>query len=466
MSSAEPPEKEYLQKQFEQTLRSLKLLPFCNTSTQTDNISADKGTPLVVAYSGGVDSHVLLHLCTRLALPVRAIHVHHGLQAIADDWVHHCQLVCQQLRVPLEIMYVDASHQPRQSPEEAARSARYQALLTGLKADDVLMTAQHADDQAETFLLQLMRGAGAAGLASMSEQRLLSIDVNTTVRHIRPLLDVGRQQIEDYAAIHQLKWVEDPSNRDIKIDRNFIRHELMPLMQTRWPELGGSLCDAAGLQQQNLELIEDMAAIDLTKVSVSDANVLDIKALQRLSFARQMNLLRYWLRKNNVPLISRKLLHELQSSLLAVRSDANPCIKCDPLEIRRYQDRVYLCEPLAEPEVSQTFCWRPSEQTTVTVSGLSLECNEGIEQGLQNWLQDELLEIRFRQGGEVIQLCGHPRHKRVKALFQEAKIPPWLRPSQPLLYYENELVAVAGIGYASKYCVTAKERGWGLSFFR
>ncbi|MBT8438315.1 MAG: tRNA lysidine(34) synthetase TilS, partial [Gammaproteobacteria bacterium] len=275
-------------KRFQTSLESLYALP--------------ENACYVVAYSGGLDSHVLLHCCKQLKLPMRAVHIHHGLQTSADYWVKHCQNTCEELNVPVDVVYVDAQKKRGQSPEEAARIARYDALQNSLMPDDCLLTAQHLDDQSETLLLQLFRTASAAGLSGMPGRRRIGDNI-----HLRPLLPFTREELEVYAKENFLHWIEDPSNQDVSYDRNFIRKNVLPLLKDRWPEIAAQLSTVASLQSNNLRVLEDMAAIDLAnvvhplplhgKTSVYEViSVLSIARLKQLTSARLVNVLRYWVR--------------------------------------------------------------------------------------------------------------------------------------------------------------------------
>jgi len=271
-------------KRFQSLLESLYELP--------------ENSKYVIAYSGGIDSHVLLYCCAKLKLPVRAIHIHHGLQGIADEWVNHCRGICEQLDICCDVVFVDAKQKNGQSPEESARNARYAALHGNLQDGDCLITAQHQNDQAETLLLQLFRTASAAGLAAMPERKQLGDCV-----HIRPLLSFSRLEIEAFAKDNSLQWVEDPSNQDVTFDRNYVRKNIMPVLIERWPEIAKQLSTVADLQQDNLNVLEDMAAIDFADVVVLPTfqsvlcryfvvSVLSVAALKELSSERLFNLLR------------------------------------------------------------------------------------------------------------------------------------------------------------------------------
>lgn len=422
----------------------------------------------VVAFSGGVDSHVLLYCCRQLRLPVRAVHVHHGLQAVADEWVSHCQSVCDALGVPLTVLYVDVCAGAGQSPEEAARDARYQALEKNMVAGECLLTAQHRDDQAETLLLQLFRGGSSAGLAAMPWRRSFAKGV-----HIRPLLDFSRQEIEAFAGEQKLCWVEDPSNRDTRFDRNFLRQEIMPVLQRRWPQISTRLANVAALQADNLQVLDDMAAIDLAAVVRilpkqqlplfhDIVSMLDITELKRLSQPRRFNLLRYWVRQSLAKSPSAKLLDEMENALLQAQADTEPQIRFNNYCFRKYRDRLYLLKPLPEIDTSLTMTWRPTEQEKITLpqTGLVLNAVDAEPEGLKPFLRNERLTLRFRRGGERFHPLGRAHSQQLKKLLQAAGVPPWDRQRIPLLYYRGELIAVVGFWISCDYAARGNESGW------
>ncbi len=455
----------------------------------------------VVAYSGGIDSHVLLHCCKKLNLTVRAVHVHHGLQNIADEWVNHCQSICRVLNIHLDVIYVDAKKNKGQSPEEAARSVRYQALRKNLIDGDCLLTAQHLNDQAETLLLQLFRTASTAGLSAMPVQRPLGKN-----SHLRPLLSFSRQEIEKFAEENSLNWIEDPTNQDVSYDRNFIRKEIVPLLESRWPKITGQLSTVARLQSNNLQVLEDMAAIDLANLInvpayqsiasfYSVVSVLSLSRLKKLSSARRLNVLRYWIIKmlrnqstNILPKISpiisptRNLLEEMDRAVVNSAPDANPVITFSDFEIRKFHSDLYLLK-LAGPsfgsltahpcattdkkhsdlehnDLKQDIVWKPLSPVVIPALNIQLKSIDSIGEGLNKNLLNESLTIRFRKGGEIFHPVGRRHSQRLKKLLQEANVPPWDRESIPLVYYKDELIAVVGLWVCKQYAVSDDEEGW------
>lgn len=450
-------------------------------------------TTYVIAYSGGVDSHVLLHCCHKLGLSIRAVHIHHGLQELADDWVIHCKNTCDDLKIPLETIYIDAAKKKGQSPEESARIARYTAIQNNLQQGDCLLTAQHLNDQAETFLLQLFRTSASAGLAAMPSSKLIGNNY-----HLRPFLTFSRHEIETYAEANSLQWMEDPSNKDDNFDRNFIRNNLIPLLKNRWPETVEQLATVAGLQSSSHQVQADMAAIDLANTIVMRerlttpskieqnikswvydvVSVLSISALNQLSTPRLLNVLRYWI-KQTMDVLSvtgivsksspkRKLLFEIVQSLINSQQDSNPVIVLSGYELRRYQDNLYLLKKKPSlTEHSDTFRsinWQPSLKSILPVLNRNIIATKTVGRGLKGYLLHEKLKVSFRKGGEQFHPVGRRHSQSLKKLFQEASVPPWERDAIPLLYWQDELIAVVGVWVSNHFAAGEGESGWVIEF--
>ena len=415
-----------LSKRFSDILESLFFKP---------NSSSEAPLRCLVAYSGGLDSHVLLHLCAKFSkLPVRAVYIHHGLQDEADQWSEHCTEICKTLHVPFKTIHVDASKRSGESPEETARKARYAALKSELEPGDCMLTAHHQDDQSETVLLQLFRGAGVAGLSAMPVIR----ETNKTF-HARPLLSFSRDEIHDYANENNLKWVEDPSNTDTDFDRNLLRHDIIPVIKNRWSQLGDSLTKMACQQQDAMEIIETMAGIDLASIVTQQACVIDIAGLSKLTKARQLNVLRSWIHQCAEDAPTANILHQILKTVLPAADDASPELCWGKSEIRRYQGQLY-CLKRVEHDASEAFDWNPKEQRVLD----NLDIELLAEQGLKPELLNKKLTVKFRQGGEKIRPVGRKGTHSLKKLTQEAGIPPWQRSRIPLIYFDEELICVYG----------------------
>jgi tRNA(Ile)-lysidine synthase len=409
----------------------------------------------VVAYSGGVDSHVLLHLCHAAGVPVRAIHIHHGLQAEADHWDRHCADVCSKLDVAYQCIHVDADPGPGESPEDAARKARYQALEYELASDEVLLTAHHQDDQAETLLLQLMRGAGPAGLASMPVIKTFGAG-----HHARPMLGFSQELLRQYAEEHQLIWVDDPSNADTSFDRNYIRKQIMPRLVENWSNASEAISHVAALQQDTLEIIDAMAATDLAAVTTQQRNSLSISELKQLPQARQYNVLRYWINVSGYARPRRNIMQEVIESVLPAAEDATPLVFWGSTEIRRYQDTLYILPALNSHEIHHVYAWDGELPLYIDTLNLEMRLEQSLGKGLHQDAVARRMTVRFRQGGEQLRPQGRRHTHSLKKLMQEAGIPPWQRNRIPLIYIDHQLACVCGYWVAESFSVSADQQGW------
>lgn len=392
-----------------------------------------------LAFSGGLDSTVLLHLLARLrqrqALPpISAIHVHHGLQDAADAWVAHCRARCAALDVPFEVRHVQVAGGA--SLERAAREARYAAFAELLGRGEVLLAAQHRDDQAETLLLRLLRGAGVRGLAAMPFSRPLAAGWL-----VRPLLQVGRAELEAWASAQGLSWVEDPSNRDTALARNFLRHQILPRLAHHWPAASAVLARDAEQLAEADGLLGELAELDLRAAGTPARPdwlalpSLELAPLQALSEARQRNALRHWLR-------AFTLLPEREHwagwvDLRDAGLDATPVWRLAGGELQRAVGRLWWLSGgwLASPPASPVD-WPASGQP------LSLPGNGQV--WLDGAVPAQPLQIRYRRGGEVLELPGRG-HRDLKRLLQECGVPAFVRARLPLLYAGDRLIAVANL---------------------
>ena len=430
----------------------------------------------IVAYSGGMDSHVLLHSLAQLReqlanVELRAVHVDHGLHASSPDWAAHCVSVCAQLGVMCEVRAVDARAPCGTSPEDAARVARYAAFTQVVQSGDVVFTAHHQDDQAETLLLQLLRGAGPRGSAGMGEMSRLGSGWLA-----RPLLEFSRAALRDYALMQQLHWVDDPSNVDTRFDRNYLRQEIMPGLQRRWPAAHVTLARSAQHSAEAAELLEVLAESDLQAIRISPPNTLDesesvggkgsgliISKLLALSPARQRNVLRFWIEQAGLPPPHQRHLERLQSDVLHAAVDAEPCMHWPGAEIRRYRDVLVAMRPLPPFDASQQWAW--NLEAPLTIAGIgTLTASPTQGAGLRADAGAVGVHIGFRQGGERIQPAGRACHATLKNLFQDAGVPPWRRAQVPLLYIDGALAAVVGYWYAEEFVAHAGAAAVAIEF--
>lgn len=422
-------------------------------------------TPLCVALSGGIDSVVLLAALAELRAEgavgaLRAHHVDHGLHPDSRVWAAACESVCQTLGVALQTVRVEVPRERGGSMEAAARSVRYQALAAGLGDDECLLTAHHGDDQMETVLLQLLRGAGPAGLAAMPKYRPFADGWL-----IRPLLGFTRGELQVWARERALTWQEDPSNRDPAPDRNFLRLKILPRIRERWPGAAASIGRSAAHCAEAQRLLEELGHEDLAEVAIDDG--LDALVLATLDQARQRNLLRLWLRRQQLPLPDSHRLQTAVEQLLPARRDARPRVDWPGASLRKYRDRIHVLDqrqlevierdprPLSWPEVGTPLALGPGMGRLVWKH----DPGGGVD---KRWLEDAGMEIRYRHAGEQAQPAGGDQHRRLKTLFQEIGIPPWWRGHVPLVFARNRLLAIADRWLAPGARAAPGQAGWRL----
>ena len=455
--------------------------------SKSDNISrrvqhvlrtqVQTGDHLTVALSGGVDSAVLLHLLVPFAsqrhLPLSAVHVNHGISPNADKWSEFCRTLCQSRNIPLEIASVKVTRAPGTSLEATAREERYR-IFRNLQTDYVVL-AQHLDDQAETLLLQLLRGAGVKGLSAMPVVRTVRKEMDEKVstdstpalegrpKLLRPLLDVSRREIEDYAREHALQWITDESNDEVSFDRNFLRHALFPLMETRFPAYRTTFLRASRHLAEASALLDELAEVDSAQYAVPGK--LHVEDLRNLSFPRARNLLRYTLAQHGVILPSTVKLEEILRQLLSSRPDTKLHVVFGNTEIRCFRGRVHIRKAQtivqAVPEARWHLVWRGEEQLPIPELGGTLRFvrRRGAGISLQK-INEQPVTIRLRQGGERLRPdCNRPR-RSLKNLLREASLPPWQRQRLPLLFSGEQLVCVPGIGVDCDF--QAADDGQGL----
>ncbi|MFO1433437.1 MAG: tRNA lysidine(34) synthetase TilS [Candidatus Competibacteraceae bacterium] len=420
---------------------------------------------LFLGYSGGVDSHVLLHLLASQrenwkGRTLTAVYVDHGLQPASAQWGQHCAEVCRHLEVDFRRLCVDARPQAGESPEAAARRARYRALTLLSGARDALLTAHQRDDQVETVLLQLVRGAGPHGLAAMPPVASLGRGLLW-----RPLLNVERTEILAYADYQGLRWIEDSSNLSCEPERNYLRHEVLPLLKARRPAVNRTVARSARLCAEAAVLLDDLADLDLVQIAMERPDCLAIPALQTLDEKRQRNALRRWFRKLHLPSPNAHHLESILKEVIAASRDRQPLIHWPGCEVRRYRERLYAMEPLPLHDSSRVFPLSP-ELTELPIPGIGqLQLKRIQGQGIQlSALIGRSLTVRFRQGGERFRPVGRSHSQELKKLLQEADIPPWERDRLPLLYVDEVLAAVAKLGVGAEWAASAGDEGVILEF--
>jgi len=400
--------------------------------------------PFLVAFSGGLDSTVLLHLLSRLRdadelASLTAVHVHHGLQTQADHWAEHAEVTARALGIPLIVERVQVRPGAGGAGlEAAAREARYRSLASRMEEGGVLLTAHHRNDQAETFLLQLMRGAGVRGLASMP-----ALAPFARGWHLRPMLEFGRHEIHTYALEHGLRWVDDPSNADIHHARNLVRHRVFPVLHTHWPEAEATLARAARRMAVTEGLLSDLGRIDLEAARSDQADRLDATVLARLADHRLFNAVRTWLIELDLPLPPEPRLAEVRR-MLDARADALPILRWKGGEIRRWRKGLYAGPGHARTvDASFSVLWDATTTLDCPELGWRIIPHKMMGSGLRlDVMQRAGLRIRLRQGGERIRVAGQAHHQSLKNLFQASSIPPWERECLPLFFIDDQLVQI------------------------
>lgn len=394
----------------------------------------------VVAYSGGVDSSVLLHLLKHFcranpALKLRAIYVNHHLSANADAWQQHGHNYCLEQGIEFSALSVDLNVTAGQSIEASARDKRYAALRAALRPGECLLLGHHQDDQAETLLLQLLRGSGPAGLAAMPASKTLD---GYTV--LRPMLNCSRAQIEAYASEQQLAFIEDDSNADTRFDRNFLRLELLPVLSKRWPQYAVCMARSAKHCAAANALLTGYAQQDWQQLVGASPDQLKSSALALLPLPRQQHAVRYWIVDNGAPLPDTQQLNEILS-LLQVRNDASPCVHWKGFEVRLYQGILYIMPTLALHDSGAVISWDLHRDFILPDNRGIIAANR-VRQCLGLVGDASHITLRYRLGGEKIRLHDRNCSHSLKKLLQEWNIPPWLRDRVPLIYYHDLLKVV------------------------
>ncbi|WP_312759299.1 tRNA lysidine(34) synthetase TilS [Pantoea brenneri] len=411
---------------------------------------------LVVAFSGGLDSTVLLHQAWRwqqLHSPqsrLRALHVHHGLSPNADRWAAHCLALCQQWQLACEVLRVRVDGRDS-GIEAAARTARYQALSAALQPGETLLTAQHLDDQCETLLLALKRGSGPAGLAAMPQSRSLGAH-----RLLRPLLNHSRQALEQYARTHQLVWVEDESNQDLRYDRNFLRQRLLPELSQRWPHFAEATARSAALCSEQEQLLDELLAEQLSALIQPDGS-LHFPPLLTMSEVRVNALLRRWIAGQGGAMPSRDALNRIRNEVMASREDAQPRLQFGQAELRRYRQQLYWLPRLSSLRDVQ-LTWPDLHQPLALPDDLGTLQASQSQHLLRFPRLNEQVSVRFHAHGQV-HLVGRSGGREMKKLWQALHIPPWQRERIPLIFYNQTLVCAPDL-FITREGAAIDQHGW------
>ncbi|MBL1142359.1 MAG: tRNA lysidine(34) synthetase TilS [Proteobacteria bacterium] len=411
-----------------------------------------------IAYSGGMDSSVLLHLFysnkDKIRQNINVVYVHHGLQEEADDWAQFCKEQCQYYGFSFIKLQITEGCPKGESVEAWAREKRYALISEVMNNNDVLFTAHHQDDQVETFFLQALRGAGPRGLASMPEIRKKS---NTLL--VRPLLNYSRNDLKEYAAVNKINWQEDKSNSNHRYDRNYFRHQLAPVIEERWPAYRETISRLIDNQNECRLLLNELAAEDLERAMHKNSLKLDV--VKTLSVTRQKNLIFFWLQELNLKTPGSRNINKIISDIINSAPDKSPCVNWEDVEVRRYRNSLYAAKVLEEFEANIEYKWNPEE--VLNISGETLSTISGKGKGIsKDKIKNAELVIRFRQGGEKIKPDGFSHTKTVKQLFQERSVLPWLRDRIPLIYIDDKLIAIPGFCIDERYLAAQDDQSWDI----
>lgn len=386
-----------------------------------------------LAYSGGIDSHVLLHLLIEarkhgLIECLSAIHIDHGLNEDSAKWAGACQQHCDTWHVPMILCTIQKLESKGSGLEAAARQARYDCFIKHLPEDAILCLAHHQKDQAETVIMNLMRGSGVYGLSGMPTLR----EYARQIQLLRPMLDCSKEQVEDYAALYDLNWIDDPSNDNTNFSRNFVRHKVLPVLDDLWPKSVQAIAATAQQMGKAVDLMDDLARQDQLLCQPQPDRV-SLTALAGLTPARQENLLRYALKSQDILPPPANQLSELLRQSHTAHAQANPSLTWSRGCIRRYRDQLYLMKGWSDLPEDWSAKWDGRKPLDLPANLGTLSLKDPKKLGLT---------VRFRQGGETIEIDDY--HRMLKTLFQEWGIPAWERARVPLIYQGEILVEVVG----------------------
>ena len=407
-----------------------------------------------IAFSGGVDSTVLAHLLVegrRKLAGLRLIHVDHGLQSESAAWSRHCARMARTWRVPLVALKADIPRRKGVSPEAAARDARYTLLLEAMVPGEVLVTAQHRDDQVETLLLQLFRGAGVTGLSGMP-----AIATFGKGRIARPMLDISRGEIEALARESKVRWIEDPSNADTRFSRNFLRQRLMPLIREHWPGAEQAIARSATHMAVAASMLNEIAAQDLARLA--DGAGLSVSGLRALPMSRRRNALRAFIARFGIEMPESSRLREMSGPLLAARADAQPEVTWGDARIVRRAGRLELQKPRDDLSKFVAKSWRWQVDRRLILERGAIELVDDANGHIDLASLPEYIDVRTRRGGERLRLGAQTRTRTLKSLLQDSKIPVDERALIPLLFANEQLIAAGDRWIDVSIAATVKSR--------
>ncbi len=443
--------------------RELSAEVFHRTVFTTLDLAADAS--IAVGLSGGLDSVVLLHLLCALRnasdIELTALHAHHGMHRDADKWQDFCERVCNEWSVQFTTQRLKISVCDRLGPEARARKARYRWFEDRMRAGDALVLAHHRDDQAETVLLNLLRGSGTRGLSAMSP----IVDMGK-YRLVRPLLRHPRREIQAYASKHRLEWIEDVSNYELKFSRNLIRNRILPKLKERWPAVDDVLAGTAIRMEQTQALLDEVAVEDLARIQEKPTDPLSgqgfqlrLSPLLSLSRQRLYNFLNYWFRLRGLERPTHRQLDLLVAEFLREAPPSTASLQWSHTAIRRYDDWLYVLQGADAEMNPRARTWDLRAPMSIPELKVQLVPVRVRGDGLARDRIQSSTTIRWRRGGERCRLPNRHHHNALKKLLQQHRVPPWVRGRIPLIYMNDEIAAVGGYWYCEPYVARPGEAG-------
>ena len=431
------------------------------------DINLENYSRMAVAFSGGLDSSVLLH--SLASIPeyherVFAIHVNHGLSPNSETWTKHCKKFCSDLGITLIPLTIELKNS--KINENILRKARYKAFFSCLKKGDVLCTAHHQDDHIETILFRILRGTGIKGLVGIEEySQIEGIDL------IRPLISYSKKDLLDYGNKFNINWIEDESNEDLSISRNFIRKKIIPnLKNDNWPEYKNSISYLSSKAKEANEILDEIAFLDLKRCASDSLDRLSILKIKELSHARAMNVLFTWLGINTHLGVSNKLTDQVYKSIILASESSNPVVtfgkkgQKGSFQIRRFNNFLHHL-PLTETEtLSNKKVWKWNSDDPLGLPTGTLSMQVALGKGISTQLTEPGISIKGRIGGERCKPEGRSKSQKLKKLFQEYGVPPWVRDRIPLVYVGDQLAAVSDLWVCDEFVAKKDERGIVLSW--
>lgn len=426
--------------------------------------SLDDTSRFVIAFSGGVDTAVLMHLLYRASkrfeFPLLALHVDHNINPRSGEWARQCADFCQTRGIPCHSTRLDQFNPHNRVPENEARIARYDWLKKQVSERDILLTGHHKNDQAETLMLNLMRGAGARGLAGIQEFRHFGKGML-----VRPMLRFTKEQILEYAANHDLDYIDDPANDDLHYDRNYLRHLVLPKLAERWESAIENINQSAKFLADARSMLDDLAEIDIAACRtigtafLSIGYQLNMEEFRKLSRARQINLIRHWIRTHSLPEPGRKSLDNFLETTVDGTADYAE-MDWEGYKLCLFQKRLYLVLNIVQNELeSIKVFWNLQQPLVLESAGIRLIPNPVVGKGISVDRLPESVSVCFRKGGESFRMSGQSHSSKLKKLLQAHSIPPWERSTLPLIYSHDELIAVAPWRVSNDFAASKEQDG-------